>query len=131
MFISVLKDTIIIFLLIFAVLQLAEKLVLILSSRWEKTELNTRNFYVLDLTQIPYQHLECFIRSKLPSCQGLTYLITDFSEEKSNEILAKLCNQYTHLCPLTRSELLRLLGEKAVPDVSLQGESRAVPGQDK
>ncbi|MBQ9914682.1 MAG: hypothetical protein IJO50_00920 [Clostridia bacterium] len=103
-------------------LQLAEKLVHILSSRWKSTGEEISDFYVIDLTQIPSRQLECYIRSKIPFCHGLTYLITDFSDETVNEILVKLCNRYPQLCPIPRSELLRLLSEKEVPDVFSQNE---------
>ncbi len=109
MFLSILKDSIIIFLLVYALLQLAEQLIGVLVRQFQSPEDFPFRYYVLDVSQVSCEKLEYIIRSEMTGRKKHTFLITEFPDSESNSIISKLCYEYDTLYPVTRNEFQRII----------------------
>ncbi len=115
MFLSILKDSIIIFLLVFALLQLAEQVIGFLIHLIQNPEIKPYQFMVLDVSQISHEKLEYIIRNEIPKVNYHIFLISEFSDDESNHIISKLCYEYDYLYPVTRAEFLCIFNSPEAP----------------
>lgn len=122
MMLSIIQDSIIIFLLIYAVLQLAEHLIRFLVQCFKDPACSSCKYHVIDVSETIQTQLEYTIRSEMMDCKTHTFLITEYPDKESNLIIAKMCNEYDFLYPVTRSEFLRIVNSPEALDAFLSIE---------
>ncbi len=116
---TVLKDACILFLLIYAILHIAQLGFIALCRQVFQKETNKAFFHVLDLSHENPEHIDCLIYSHLSSLKEPCYIITD---KKENKMYSLLLRKYPALHLTSREEFSALFTETD-SDISLKNES--------
>ena len=127
MLMSVIKDSIVLFLLLYALVSLAEQLVRFLSVCLTPKCSLPQGFYVLDVTGIPPEGLELTLRSYIAKNKGKILLLTDKSNRESADIITLLCNEFEHVTLLSRQQLAEQLTTQTALDTSAKTKQEEAP----
>lgn len=131
MLFQILKDSVILFLLIYALITLAEKLCRYIARITDFHDESLPKFYVVDASETPVDKLECLLRKELSSCCDAVYVITNEANEEAKTIIDNLACDYVTLFPIRKEDLQAIITVQELPDVSLKVESTADLTQDK
>ncbi len=131
MFFSFIKDFILLFLLVYALITLAEQLCRMFERLCRQPSVITRKFYVIDISEIDCTALECFLRKELSNCRCKVLLTAKKQNSESNFIISRLRRQYPETYFVTKKELKKMLNCQAKTDVFSKVAQEADPGQDK
>ncbi|MBR7164170.1 MAG: hypothetical protein IKD21_04280 [Clostridia bacterium] len=104
MLLTIIKDSFIIFLLVYALLDIAEKLCLYLSRFTVSPTEHVRKYYVIDISNTQADQLEYALRKALTGCKDNILLITENNPPETDAIIANLRREFAGLYPVTRSE---------------------------
>ncbi len=102
LYLTILKDAIILFLLIYAIMDLCHHVTQWLLSLLHK-EWAPVGYYVLDLSSEPVNRLEYTVRYTARH-QEKVLIVTDTSEQETIAILQALCREFDHLTLMSRQE---------------------------
>ncbi len=127
----ILKDSIILFLLIYAILTLAEQFLRFLMRFLEQRSDYARSFHVLDISGTHTTQLEHIIRSFVGTCKETVFLVTETSDPETNAIVHNLCREFDVLFAVSRAEFLRITGSLTALDAFLKDEQGAIPSKNK
>ncbi len=131
MLFQILKDSVILFLLIYALINLAEKLCRYIASITDFPDECLPKFYVMDTSKTPAEKLEYLLRKELSTCHDAIYVITSEANTEAKAIVEKMACDYVTLFPIRKEELQTIITAQEVPDVSLKAESSADLSQGK
>lgn len=120
MFLSILKDSVILFLLIYAVLQLAESLLQFLLRRLSVKKSEKRIFYVLNTLGMTPDRLEGLVRSCAAAKQEEILLITNGKDKETAALVALLCKEFEQLTPISPETLPAFFTEETALDISAE-----------
>lgn len=131
MLFQILKDSVVLFLLIYALISLAEKLCIYIAHIIDFPDERLPKFYVIDASKIQAEKLECLLRKELSSCNDSVYVLTNETNSEATAIIEKLSYNYVSLFPIRKEELQTIITAQEEPDVSLKAESSADLSQGK
>jgi len=130
MFISIIKDSIILFLLMYALIDLCRHFTHLLS-KWLYVEPPQHGIYLWDATCRSVCSLECSLRSIAAKQSSPVYVIFNIEETEKYEILIRLYQEYDNIIPVTREECLNFITSGIYPTVFSVHNKAAVPFPDK
>ena len=116
---SIIRDSLTLFLLIYAVIDLGHRIILFAMQAVCKTSDAKDMFCVVDATQMPPESLEYRVRSALMRL------------EEPAVILLTLCSEHDALYALGKKELAEWLTSGTSPDVFLSNAKKAAPSHSK
>ncbi|MBE7022140.1 MAG: hypothetical protein E7414_02850 [Ruminococcaceae bacterium] len=119
MVVSIIKDSLIIFLLVYAVLQLAESFLQFLLRHLSAAKTEKRFFYVLNALGTTPDCLEGLVRSTARRQEEI-FLVSDEQDEETKALVAILCKEFEHLTPISPEALQLLLTEETALGTSLK-----------
>jgi len=127
MLLTIVKDSIMLFLLIYALLSLTEKLVLLLKRFYLESPCSARKFHVIDISHIQTGQIEYTLRKELTDCKNPVFLIIGNISSETEAIIARLQRKYNCLHPISRSELLDIIASPIALDAFLEAVPVADP----
>ena len=127
----ILKDSVILFLLVYAILTLAEQFVRFLMRFLEKEPGCSHGLHVFDITEIDKTQLEGSIRRYVRSCRETIYLLTETDDTETNAIVQNLCREFDVLFAVNRSDFFEIIDSPKVRDAFLTAEQREGPDKSK
>ncbi|MBR6729184.1 MAG: hypothetical protein IKL80_03390, partial [Clostridia bacterium] len=127
MFISIIKDSIILFLLLYALVSLADQFVRFLSLHLIPQKTQPQGFYLLDLAGIPSESLEQTLRTFISEKKDRILLITDENNEERTDIIELLCKEFKYVTPLSRKELAMFFTTQTALDTSVKTKQEEDP----
>jgi len=114
MFLTIVKDSIVLFLLVYSLIQLAEKCLSYLVQKVKCSKHDAKEFYILNIINIPANCLEDQIRSIIHRKQGRILLLTSESvDAESATILKLLCKEFSQIVPVPCSSLATYITNEA------------------
>ena len=132
MFLAILKDSSIIFLIIYAIYSLAEKLCKFLEAQLVVSPpARTGKFTVIDITLFSIDQLECILRRELSIIREPLILSSEKTEPEAEFIIKRLQRHHPELYYIPRSELTDFIFPPKERDASLKAEQGAVPVPNK
>ncbi len=130
MLFSILRDSIVLFLLIYAVVDLGNHLINWLTRRLTEEETGKTGFYLMDMTGQTASCAEFSIRTAARH-ENTVLLITDPQEAEIAAITKRLCRELEYVHTVTRAELIDWLKSETSPDAFLKGDKAASQDPDK
>ncbi|MBQ4518829.1 MAG: hypothetical protein II997_09655 [Clostridia bacterium] len=130
MFIAIIKDSIILFLLIYAIIDLCQHFVHFLS-KWLAVESPIWELHFWDATQHPLCGLECALRIAASKQKEPVWVIYNSTETEKYEILTRLCRDYENITLITREECLQMITDETDQVVSSVHNREVTPFPDK
>lgn len=128
---SIIRDSLTLFLLIYAVIDLGYRIILFVMQAVCKTSDAKDMFCVVDATQMPPESLEYRVRSALMRLEEPIVVLCDALPDESAVILRTLCSEHDALYALGKKELAEWLTSGTSPDVFLSNAKTAAPSHSK
>lgn len=130
MLFPILRDSIVLFLLIYAVVDLGNHLINWLTRRLTEDETGKTGFYLMDMTGQTASYAEFSIRTAAHH-ENTVLLISDPQEAETAAITERLCQELEYVHTTTRAELIDWLKSETSPDAFLKDYKAANQGPDK
>ncbi len=131
MFLSILKDSVMLFLLIYAVFNLTEQLIHFFMRYPGKQNGQLRKFHVIDASNVLPEQLEYSLRCEMSNCKDAVFLLMDFPDPESDAITHALCKEFSGLHPITRGEFLKIISSPTALDAFQEVGITASPNPHK
>lgn len=130
MFVSIIKDSVILFLLMYAILDLCQRFLHFLS-KWCATEPPPWKLHFWDATKHPVCGLECSLRLIASKEKEPVLVIYNADETEKYEILIHICREFENIILITREECFKIIMDGTNPTASSVHNKEAVPSPDK
>ncbi len=131
MLLLILKDAVLLFLLLFAILHLFEHFHQFLNRILIHKGTVPKIYHILDITDVPADTLEYNIRQFIKEHPESVFLIQNAKNPESELILKQLKREFPALYTVSRSDLPGMISSPAEPDVSSETEPEEDPVQGK
>lgn len=131
MFFYLLRDFIFLFLLMYALITLAEKLCNLFSRLCKEQAVIAKKIYIIDISEVSHAALECFLRKELSTCRCTVFLTSEKKCDEADFIITRLQKQYPETYFLTKKELKKMLNNQLKTGVFSKPAQAADPDQGK
>ena len=121
---KIIKDSLVLFLLVYALLDIIQSLVRHLAQFLLKNS-ESKCFHLVDLTNQSTIQMECSLRFVATKYKEPIIVLIKETDEEQNKVLKKLCLDFENLHPISRSEFIKYFSNETSPVVFLKNESKA------
>ncbi len=128
---SIIRDSVILFLLIYAVIDLTSHLVLLIMRSFGTRRSTMSFFSVADASRLTADMAEYALRTALLSRDEPLVVLTDGLPDDVLNILLVLSRRHEQLHPCSKAELVTYLTAKTVQDAALKNEETAVQNHNR
>lgn len=128
---SIIRDSLALFLLIYAVIDLGHRIILFALHAICKSSKDKNMFFVIDATQMTSDTLEYHVRSALLRFEEPIIVLGDTLSDEASAILDTLGNEHDALHMFTKSELAMWLTYGTSPAVFLNNIKTEAPSHSK
>ena len=130
MFVPIIKDSIILFLLMYAIIDLCHRFVCFLAKRLT-LESTPWELHFYDATRHALCGLECSLRLVASKQKEPVWVIFNIEETEKYEILSRLCQDYENIILITQEECVEMITAGTNSSVSSVHNKEVVPSPDK
>ena len=116
----IIKDSVILFLLVYAMLELAEACLKLIKKSLFRPTVWAKNFHVIDLSGFPVDRLEGCVRQSVHSSTDPVFLITENNTPETEVILSKLKQEFSAFYPVSRGEFQQITSSRGALDAFLK-----------
>ncbi len=127
----IIKDSIILFFLVYALLELAEDLLNFLKKLLPRHSAHPRKFYTIDLENVKAEKLEGLLRQSTHVWLDPVFLIAENLTPEATALLHKFQRSHAALYLVTRKEMQKIISSQEALDAFLESGPTASPAQSK
>ncbi len=127
---KIIKDSLVLFLLVYALFDIIQHLVRYLTRCFLK-DAEANCFHLVDLTNQSTIQMECNLRLAATKYKEPIILLIKETDKEQWTVLKKLCNDFENLYPVSHAEYIKYLSSETSPVVFSKNESEVTLTPDK